>query len=149
MEWSFILYIFHIELDVWRKPIRTGLGSAQIGAMSPCRASRLFAARYLDCAAELARLLFERCIGFAQVASEGAQFATEVSDFVDRLWFFCAALVGPIANLNSAPFPESKARASCGMETAIAAIPTNLRTLWPMMFMIESSQRMVVPQRAV
>jgi hypothetical protein len=75
-----------------------------------------------------------------QVASDGAQFATEVSGFVDRLWFFCAALVGPIANLNSAPFPESKAGASCGIETAIAAIPTNLRTWRPMMFMMGSSR---------
>jgi hypothetical protein len=84
-----------------------------------------------------------------QVTSDGEQFATEVSGFVDRLWFFCAALVGPIANLNSAPFPESKAGASCGMETAIAAIPTNLRTLRPMMFMMESSRSMVVSQGAV
>ena len=36
-------------------------------------------------------------------------FVPVLSDVVDGVWFFSAALVGPIANLNAAPFSESNA----------------------------------------
>jgi hypothetical protein len=39
-------------------------------------------------------------------------FVPALSDAVGGLWFFCVALVGPIANLNAATFPESNADAS-------------------------------------
>jgi hypothetical protein len=55
---------------------------------------------------------FERWCGFGQVPSDGLHFVPVLSDVVGGLWFFCAALVGPIANLNEAPFPESNADAS-------------------------------------
>jgi hypothetical protein len=66
---------------------------------------------YLACAAEPALRRFER-YGFGQVPSDGVHFVPVLSDVVGGLWFFCAALVGPIANLNASPFPESNADAS-------------------------------------
>jgi hypothetical protein len=66
---------------------------------------------YLACAAEAALMCFERWCGFGQAPSDGVHFAPVLSDIVDRLWFFCAALVGPIANLNDAPFTDSNADA--------------------------------------
>jgi hypothetical protein len=78
---------------------------------------------YPDCAADTARLLLCRWCGFAQVPSDGEQVATVVSELADGPWFFCAALVGPIAN------------ASCGMAIAITPIPTSRSTRRPMMSM--------------
>jgi hypothetical protein len=83
---------------------------------------------------EAARLLLKRWWGFAQVPSDGAQFSTLLSGVVDGLRFFCAALVGPIANFNVVPFPESKADANGGIAITITPIPTSRR--WrPMLFM--------------
>ena len=45
-------------------------------------------------------------------------FVPVLSDVVDGVWFFSAALVGPIANLNAAPFSESNAEANCGIANA-------------------------------
>jgi hypothetical protein len=48
-------------------------------------------------------------------------FVPVLSDVVDGVWFFSAALVGPIANLNAAPFSESNADANCGIAIANAS----------------------------
>jgi hypothetical protein len=79
---------------------------------------------------------FERWCGFGQIPSDGVHFVPVLSDVVDGLWFFCAALVGPIANLNEAPFPDSNADASCGIAIATAPIPISRSTWRPMMFMM-------------
>jgi hypothetical protein len=47
-------------------------------------------------------------------------FVPVLSDVVDGVWFFSAALVGPIANLSAPPFSESNADASCGIAIATA-----------------------------
>jgi hypothetical protein len=78
---------------------------------------------YLDCAADTARLLLCRWCGFAQVPSDRGQVVLLVSVLADGPWFFCAALVGPIAN------------ARCGMAIAIAPITTSRSTRRPMMSM--------------
>jgi hypothetical protein len=92
---------------------------------------------YLACVAEPALMRFERWCGFGQVSSDGVHFVPVLlSDVFDGLWFFSAALVGPIANLNAAPFSESNADAGCGIAIATALIPIS-RSAWrPMMFMI-------------
>jgi hypothetical protein len=63
-------------------------------------------------------------------------FVTVLSDRVRAPWFFCAALVGPIANLTAAPLPESNAGADCGIAAATAPIPISRKAWRPMMFMI-------------
>jgi hypothetical protein len=63
---------------------------------------------------------FERWCGFGQVPSDGVHFVPVLSDGFDGLWFFSAALVGPIANLNAAPFSESNADAGRGIAIATA-----------------------------
>lgn len=78
---------------------------------------------------------FERWCGLGQAPSDGVHFVPVLSDVVDGLWFFCAALVGPIADLNEAPFPVSNADASCGIAIATAPIPISRSTWRPMMFM--------------
>jgi hypothetical protein len=83
---------------------------------------------------------FERWRGFGQVPSDGVHFMPVLSDVFDGLWFFCAALVGPIANLNEALFSESNADASCGIANATAPIPINRSKSRPMMFMIRVLQ---------
>jgi len=40
---------------------------------------------------------FERWCGFGQVPSDGVHFVPVLSDVVAGVWFFSAALVGPIA----------------------------------------------------
>ena len=82
---------------------------------------------YLACVAEPALMRFERW-GFGQVPSDGVHFVPVLSDVVDGVWFFSAALVGPIANLNAAPFSESNADASCGIAIATALIPNSRST---------------------
>jgi hypothetical protein len=82
-----------------------------------------------------------RWCGFAQVPSDEAQFATVLPDAVDGPWFFSAALVGPIANLSVAPFPESKADGDCGIAIAITQIPTSRSTWRLMMFMMSLPQK--------
>jgi hypothetical protein len=59
---------------------------------------------YLACTAESALMRFERWCGLAQVPSDGVLLV--LSDVLDGRWFFCAALVGPIASLNASPFLE-------------------------------------------
>jgi hypothetical protein len=49
---------------------------------------------------------------------------------------FCAALVGPIANLNSSPVAESSDKASLGIAIAKAPVATNRRTRRRMTFMM-------------
>ena len=90
---------------------------------------------YLGCVVEPALMRFERW-GFGQVPSDGAHFVPVLSEVFDGLWFFSAALVGPIANLNAAPFSESNADASCGIAIANAPIPISRSTWRPMMFMM-------------
>ena len=65
-------------------------------------------------------------------------FVPVSSEVVDGVWFFSAALVGPIVNLNAAPFSESNADASCGIAIATATAPISIsRSTWrPMMFTI-------------
>src|SRR5271163_4143986 len=93
---------------------------------------------YLACVAEPVRMRFERWCGFGQVPSDGVHFLPVSSDVFDGVWFFSAALVGPIANLNVAPFSESNADASCGIAIATATAPISIsRSTWrPMMFMM-------------
>jgi hypothetical protein len=52
-------------------------------------------------------------------------------------WFFCAALVGPIAD------------ASCGIATATAQIPASRRTWRHMMFMTRLLQKRAALQKDV
>jgi hypothetical protein len=84
---------------------------------------------------------FERRCGFGQVPSDGLHFVPVLSDVADGVWFFSAALVGPIANLNAAPFSESNADASCGIAIATAPISIRRSTWRPMMFMMWVSQK--------
>jgi len=79
---------------------------------------------------------FERWCGLGQAASDGVHFVPVLSDAVGWPWFFCAALVGPIANLNAVPFPESNADAGWGITIATAPIPISRSTWRPMMFMM-------------
>ena len=90
---------------------------------------------YLACVAEPALMRFERW-GFGQIPSDGMHFVPVLSEVFDGLWFFSAALVGPIANLNAAPFSESNADASSGIAIANAPIPISRSTWRPMMFMM-------------
>jgi hypothetical protein len=90
---------------------------------------------YLACVAEPALTRLERW-GFGQVPSDGVHFVPVLSEVFDGLWFFSAALVGPIANLNAVPFSESNADASCGIAIANAPIPISRSTWRPMMFMM-------------
>ena len=78
---------------------------------------------YLACVAEPALMRFERW-GFGQVPSDGVHFVPVLSEVFDGLWFFSAALVGPIANLNAAPFSESNADASCGLRLRMRQFPS-------------------------
>jgi hypothetical protein len=91
---------------------------------------------YLACVSEPALMRFERWCGFGQVPSDAVHFVPVLSDVFDGLWFFSAALVGPIANLNAAPFSESNADASCGIAIATAPILISRSTWRPMMFMM-------------
>src|ERR1700739_1705602 len=83
-----------------------------------------------------ALIRFERWCGFGQAPSDAVHFVPVLSDVVDGVWFFSAALVGPIANLNAAPFSESNADANCGIAIANAPIPISRSTWRPMMFMM-------------
>jgi hypothetical protein len=84
---------------------------------------------------------FELWCGFGQVPTDGVHFVPVSSDVVDGIWFFSAALVGSIANLNAAPFSESNAEASCGIASATAPIPISRSTWRPMMFMMSVLQK--------
>jgi hypothetical protein len=161
IEWSCLLYIFHNNsLD---HPIRqAGRGCLAASENSLARRAKDTASKcdthqgradhcfvdlqgrwlrdYLDCAADIARLLLWPWCGFAQVPSDRAQFVAVVSEVVDGPWFFRAALVGPIATLNVAPLPESEANASCGIAIAMTPIPASRSTRRPMMFMTDLSQ---------
>jgi hypothetical protein len=165
IEWSCLAYIFHnnsLDHSIRQSDSRRGQGLVSgLGkfAGTACKKTRrenatramgaptiCFAGQqgrgcdYLDCAAaDTARLC--RWCGFAQVPSDREQFVTVVSEVVDGPWFFSAALVGPIANLNVASFPESEANASCGMTIAMTPIPTSRSTRRPMMSKTDPLQK--------
>jgi hypothetical protein len=156
IEWNRLVYIFHsnsLDHSIRQADGRRGQGLvSRFGkfAGTACKKTRrenatrakgaptiCFAGQqgrgcdYLDCAADTARLLLCRWCGFAQVPSDREQFAPALSETVEAPWFFSAALVGPIANLNVAPFPESEANVSCGIAIAMTPIPTSCSTRRP------------------
>jgi hypothetical protein len=60
-----------------------------------------------------------------------------LSDFVavSWLWFFCAALIGPIASLKVAPFAVSDATARCELAMMQTIIAIRHRAKWGTTFM--------------